>query len=192
MIHYYLLMYLKNFRNMCLKEYKLDPAHFLSAPGLAWQACLKKTKIKLELLTDLDMLLMIEKGIRGGITHAINRYAKANTKYMKDYDQRIKEPSYIQYLDPNNLHGWAISQKLPVDGFKWIDKSLIDKKFNRFVKLINNKIDKYEYLNGEEILPSNQQQMIEKAKFTYPPLGKAFEKQTKRIEDQGEKQIKAI
>ena len=118
MIHYYLLMYLKNFRNMCLKEYKLDPAHFLSAPGLAWQACLKKTKIKLELLTDLDMLLMIEKGIRGGITQAINRYAKANTKYMKGYDQRIKEPSYIQYLDPNNLHGWAISQKLPVDGFK--------------------------------------------------------------------------
>ena len=72
-----------NFRDMCLKEYGLDPAHFLSLPGLAWQACLKKTNIKLELLTDYDMLLMVEEGIRGGICHSIHRYAKANNKYMK-------------------------------------------------------------------------------------------------------------
>ena len=77
----------ENFRNMCFKVYELDPAHFLSAPGLAWQACLKKTVVKLELLTDADMLLMEEKGIRGGICHVIRRYAKANNKYMKTYDK---------------------------------------------------------------------------------------------------------
>ena len=74
----------ENFRNICIKVYELDPAHFLSAPGLAWQACLKKTEVELELITDPDMLLMVEKGIRGGICHAILRYAKANNKYMKD------------------------------------------------------------------------------------------------------------
>ena len=87
-----------NFRNMCLKEYELDPAHFLSLPGLAWQACLKKTNIELELLMDYDMLLMVEKGIRGGICHSIHRYAKANNKYMKNYDKN-EGSSYIQYLD---------------------------------------------------------------------------------------------
>ena len=74
----------ENFRNMQIKVYELNAAHFLSAPGLAWQACLKKTGVKLELLTDVDMLLMVEKGIRGGICHAIHRYAKANNKYMND------------------------------------------------------------------------------------------------------------
>ena len=76
-----------NFRNTCLKVYELDPAHFLSLPGLAWQACLKKTSIKLELLTDYDMLLMVEERIRGGICHSIHRHAKANNKYMKNYDK---------------------------------------------------------------------------------------------------------
>ena len=96
---------------MCLKVYELDPAHFLSLPGLAWQACLKKTNIKLELLTDYDMLLIAEKGIRVGICHSILRYVIANNKYMKNYDKN-KESSYIQYLDANNLYGWAMSQKL--------------------------------------------------------------------------------
>ena len=82
----------ENFRNMCLRIYKLDPAKFLSIPGLEWQAVLKKTKAKLDLLTDIDMLLMVEKGIRGGICHSIYRYAKANNKYMKDYDKN-KESS---------------------------------------------------------------------------------------------------
>ena len=76
----------ENFRNMSIKVYELDPAHFLSAAGLAWQACLKKTEVKLELLTDVDMLLMVEKGIGGGICHVIYRYAKANNKYMKNYN----------------------------------------------------------------------------------------------------------
>ena len=105
---------------MCIKVYELDPAHFLSLPGLAWQACLKKkTNVKLELLTDDDMLLMVEEGIRGGICHSIHRYAKSNNKYIKNYDKN-KESSYIQYLDTNNLYGWPMSQKLPVNGFKWV------------------------------------------------------------------------
>ena len=76
-----------NFRNMCLKIYDLDPARFLAAPGLAWQTILKKTKVKLDLLTDIDMLLMVEKGIREGIYYSIYRYSKANNKYMKDNDK---------------------------------------------------------------------------------------------------------
>ena len=109
-----------NFRDMCLKEYELDPAHFLSLPGLAWQACLKKINIELELLTDYDMLLMLEEGIRGGICHSIHRYGKANNKYKKNYNNN-EESSYIQYLDANNLYGWAMSKKLPVSEFKWLD-----------------------------------------------------------------------
>ena len=76
----------ENFRDMCIKVYELDPAHFASLPGLAWQVFLKKTNIELELLSDYDMLLMIEEGIRGGICHSIHRYAKANNKYMKNYN----------------------------------------------------------------------------------------------------------
>ena len=77
----------ENFRNECIESYEIDPAHFLSAPRLAWQACLKRTEIGLELSTDFDILIMAEKGIRGGICHAIHRYAKANNKYMKNYDK---------------------------------------------------------------------------------------------------------
>ena len=88
------------FRNKCIEIYELDPAHFLSSPGLAWQACLKKSEVKLKLLTKNDILFMVEKGIRGGICHAIHRYAKANNKYIKNYP-KSKESSYIQYLDLN-------------------------------------------------------------------------------------------
>ena len=108
----------ENFRKMCIKVYELDPAHFLSGPGLPWQAFLKRTKVKLELLTDVDMLLMVEKGIRAGTCHAIYRYAKASHKYMKNYN-KVKDESFLQYLDDNSLYGWAMSQKLPVSCFKW-------------------------------------------------------------------------
>ena len=94
----------ENFRDTCLNVYELDPAHLLSLPGLALQACLKKTNIKLELLTDYDMLLMVEEGVRGEICHSIHRHAKANNKYMKNYDKN-EESLYIQYLDANNLYG---------------------------------------------------------------------------------------
>ena len=119
----------ENFRNKCIDIYELDPAHFLSAPGLAWQACFKKTEVKLELLTDIDMLLMVEKGIRDEICHAIYRYVKTNNKYMKNYDKNITS-SYLMYLDANNLYGWAMSQKLPVNGFEWVEElSKFDEHF---------------------------------------------------------------
>ena len=102
----------ENFRNMCLEIYELDPTYFVSAPGLAWQACLKKTEVKLELITNYSMLLMIEKGIRGGICQATHTYAKANKKYIKNYNEN-NESSYLKYLDANNLYGWTMSQKYP-------------------------------------------------------------------------------
>ena len=107
---------------MCLKICNLDPAKFLAALGLAWQVALssKKTKIKTGLLTDIDMLLMIEKGIRGRISHSIYQYAKANNKYIKGYDKN-KESSYIRYQDVKNLYGRAMLQKLPVSNFEWIN-----------------------------------------------------------------------
>ena len=106
-----------NFRNKCIEIYELDPTHFLSSPGLVQQACLKKTGVNLELLTNIDMLMMVKKGTRSRICHAIHRYTKANNKQMKNYDKN-KESSYLIYLDVNNLHGWAVSQKLSVGGFK--------------------------------------------------------------------------
>ena len=128
----------ENFRDKCIEIYGLDPTHFLSAPGLAWQACLKKIKVKLELLTDVDMLLMVEEGIRDGICEAIHRYAKANNKYMNNYDKSF-ESSYLVYLESNNLYGWAMSQKLPVNGFRWVEKL---SKFNeRFIKSYNENSD---------------------------------------------------
>ena len=124
----------ENFRNKCLEIYYLDPAKFLSAPGSAWQAALKKTKLKLDLLTDINMLLMVEKGITGGICHSIYCYAKANNKYMKVFDKN-KELSYIQYWDVNNLYGWAMSQMLQVNNFEWIKNT---SEFNEdFIKNYN-------------------------------------------------------
>ena len=121
----------ENLRNMCLEIYELGPVYYLFAPGLSWQACLKKTGVKFELLTDYDIILMAEKGVRGGICQATHRYAKANNKCMKNYDKSI-ESSYIAYLDANNLYGWAMSQKLPINGFEWVKKL---SKFNEdFIK----------------------------------------------------------
>ena len=129
----------ENFRNMCIKVYELDPAHFLSAPGLAWQACLKKTAVELELLTDADILLMVEKGIRGGICHAIYKYAKVNNKYMKNYDKN-GESLFLEYLDANNLYNWAMIQPLPVNGFEFVRN--VSKTDEDFIKNYDEDTDK--------------------------------------------------
>ena len=85
-IHHFWLMFLKTSEKCVIQNLSFRSCNFLSAPGLAWQAALKKTEVKWELLTDIDVLLMVEKGIKGGICHTIHRYTKANNKYMKDYD----------------------------------------------------------------------------------------------------------
>ena len=114
------------FRDTCLKHYKLDPVHFYASPGLAWKACLKHTGIRLELLTNPDMLLMFERGIRGGITQAVCKYASANNKYMGDRFNPNEDTTYLQYLDMNNLYGWAMSQPLLTGVFKWTDVNPIE------------------------------------------------------------------
>ena len=119
----------ENFRDICLKNYGLDPVYYYTAPGLAWDACLKMTGVNLELLSNIDMLLMIEKGIRGGISIISNRYGKANNKYMKDFNKK-ELSKYLMYVDANNLYGWAMSQKLPVHSFKWMSNKEIENIFN--------------------------------------------------------------
>ena len=129
----------ENFRDKCIEIYDLDPAHFLTAPALKWQPCLKITGVELELLTDISMLLMAEKGIKGGKCDAIHRYAEANNKYMKNYDENI-ESSYLMHLDANNLYGWAMSRRLPVNGFKWVEEL---SQFNEsFIKDYDENSDK--------------------------------------------------
>ena len=116
----------ENFRKTCIQYYKLDPCHYFTSPGLSWDAMLKMTNIKLELMTDIDMFQFIEKGMRGGVSYIANRYGNANNKYMKEYDE--KAPSkYIMYLDANNLYGWAMSQYLPTGNFKWMTDKEIGK-----------------------------------------------------------------
>ena len=116
----------ENFRKTCMQYYKLDPCNYFTSPGLSWDAMLKMTNIKLELMTDIDMFQFIEKGMHGGVSYIANRYGNANNKYMKEYDE--KAPSkYIMYLDANNLYGWAMSQYLPTDNFKL----MTDKEINK-------------------------------------------------------------
>ena len=142
----------ENFKMIYLKIHEADPAKSLSASELSWPAALKVTKVKLELLTDICILLMVEKGIREGICHSINRYAKANHKYIKDYDKN-KESSYLKYWDVNNLFGWALSKKLLLNGFKWIENL---SEFNKdFIRSCDKKIKKNIFLNLTFSIPKN-------------------------------------
>ena len=109
----------EKFANTCLKLYKLDPCHYFSSPGLSWDAMLEIAGVKLEKIFDIDMYLLIEKGLRGGISYIVKRYSKANNKYMKDYNL-TNLSTYILYLAMNNLCGWAMSGYLTYGGFKWL------------------------------------------------------------------------
>ena len=109
----------ENFIDTCLKLYKLDPCHYFSSPGLSWDAMLKMTGVKLEKILDIDMYLFIEKRLRAGISYIAKRYSEANNKYVKNYDP-TKLSGFIEYLDKNNLYGWAMSGYLPYGGFKWL------------------------------------------------------------------------
>ena len=109
----------ENFRNTCMHYYGLDPCHYFTSLGLSRDAMLKMTKVKLELMTDINMYQFIEKGMRGGGSYIAKRYGKANNKYMEGYDEK-KPSKYIMYLDANNLYGWAMSQYLPYGSFKWL------------------------------------------------------------------------
>ena len=100
-----------------LKNCNLDPCHYFSAPGLSWDAMLKVTKVELEKISNADMHLFIEKGMRGGISYINKRYSKANNEYCLDYDQN-KPKVYVNYFDMNNLYGDAMSHYLPYGGFK--------------------------------------------------------------------------
>ena len=108
---------LENFRKTCMQYYKLDPCHYFTSPGLSWNAMLKMTDIKLDLISVIDMYQFIEKGMRGGISYIANRYGKGNNKYMKNYNEN-EASKYIMYLYANNLYGWAMSQYLPIGNFK--------------------------------------------------------------------------
>ena len=142
---------------MCIKVYELDPAHFFSARGLAWQACLKKTEVELDITTDVDMLLMIEKGIRGGICHAILRYAKAYNKYMRNYDEN-EESSFLEHLDANNLYGWAMMQKMLVYNFEFVrNVSKIDEDF---IKNFDENSDKGYILEVDVEYPKNLHDLL--------------------------------
>ena len=110
---------------MSLGYYILDPAHYYTSPGLFWDACLKMTGIELELISDSDMYLFIEIGLRGGLSVITQRKGVANNKFMNSYDKKSKS-KYISYFDANNLYGWAMSQYMPYGGFKWIKPEKFD------------------------------------------------------------------
>ena len=114
------------FISTCLDYYELDLCHYFSSPELSWDSMLKMTGIELELISETDMHLFIEKGMRGGICHIAKRFSRANNKYIK-CDDSGEESKYITYHDANNLYGWAISQYLPFSEFKWLKRKEIDK-----------------------------------------------------------------
>ena len=119
----------EKFRKTCLRYYKLDPCHYFTSPGLSWDAMLKKTGVELELMSNIDQFQFIERGIKGGVSYICERYAKANNKYISDYDP-TKPSTYITCLDASNLYGWAMSEDLPTGGFYWVPGEKIDFTIN--------------------------------------------------------------
>ena len=159
----------ENFWKMYLKKCGFDPAHFHSTPGLVWQAALKNTKVKLDLLTDIDMFLVVEKGIRRGICHSFYWYTKANKKCMKDYDKN-KESSYLHYWDLNNLFEWAMSQMLPEKNFKSVKVIIKFDKVYIYVyicKVYKKESDKQHFLEADVQYPENLYNLPNDLPFLY-------------------------
>ena len=125
----------EKFRNNSLKNYGLSTSHYLSAPGLNWEAMLKMTKIKLELIIDPTMHIFLEKGVRGGVSYIFNGYSKTNNKYLNSYDPK-QESKHIIYLDSNNLYGYAMSKFLLTSEFKWKDPKEFD--LNKYTSKYNS------------------------------------------------------
>ena len=125
----------ENFIDVCFGKFQLDPAHYITAPSLALDAMLKMTKVELELLTDPDMFLFFEKGVRGGVSTITKRYAKANNKYMGTDHDPTKPSIYIPYLDVNNLYGWAMSQPLPCSDFRWLSEKELEEMLDDPTKI---------------------------------------------------------
>ena len=162
----------ENFRNICCMRYSLDPAHYFSAPGLAWEAALKVTEVELELLSDIEELLVVEKDIRGGVSTISNRYGKSNNKYMGDKYDASKPKKYITYLDANNLYGWAMSKPLPTYGFKWMEPNELEDRRNHLCIL---EVDleypkKLHDWHNDYLLPPEQIK-VNKVKKLIPNLG---------------------
>ena len=120
----------ENFRKNGKEYYNLDPAHYFSCPGFAWDAMLQMTYINLELIRDIDIYQMVETSLRGGVSYIANRYSKPNNKYLSDYDKnKNKNSSYLMYLDANNPYGWAMTQPIPTAGFEWLKEDKLDHIF---------------------------------------------------------------
>ena len=149
----------EKFIDTCLKYYELDPCHYFSAPGLSWDAMSKMTGVKIEKISDIDQYLFIEKGTRGGVSYITKRYAKANNKYMCDYDSN-KQSTFITYLDENNLYGWSMSEYLPYGEFEWLEN--VDKLD---VMSINEKSDLGYFLEVDLKYPDELQDLYN----DYPP-----------------------
>ena len=170
----------EKFIKTCLDYYELDPCHYFSSSGLSWDAMLKMTEVELELISDIEMHLFMEKGIRGGVSYIAKRHNKANNKYMKDYDgsecNSIEESVYIIYLDANNLYGRVIIQYLLYGGFKWLRKEEIDDFDLNLVK--ENSLPGYilkvdlEYPSELHDLPNDYPLAPEKLKISQNMLSK--------------------